>query len=428
MGNGVKILLVALLILSVVVVAKFVQEDSTVESDENPATAPIAKKPIAEKSPGNRPESRRSMANPSTRPGSRNNTTRRAGTGRIVGSTSSSNTTPSPGRIKSATPGTGRILTLPMKKSKPEESAKTAETGRTERSASDRVSVKVTPPPGGLSLNRSEEIGSPGFDPVPSPLAGKRADPLVSLDPKTPTGPDPPFKATQSDLRDFSKSKPLDPKETGPARTDPEVVITPFTTAISRGRSPFDRPVRSPGGRTPTPVPGTRTSGAFPKTHTVVRGDTYWDIAELYYGSGVQCKTIQKANGSKLLIPGMKLKVPAPPRPVVKETKPAAPVARSAPVTRLGKRAAIGEAATPTAPQAGTKSASASGKTAGAKSTVKSKDGRYYIHTVRAGETLSDLAKRYYNSPRSFDVIEEANPRLTYETLRVNQKIRIPVR
>jgi nucleoid-associated protein YgaU len=302
-------------------------------------------------------------------------------------------------------------------KRKPEESAKTAETGRTEKSASDRVSVKVTPPPGGLSLPRSEEIGSPGFDPVPSPLAGKRADPLVSLDPKTPTKPDPPFTATRSDLRDFSKSKRLDPKETGPARTDPEVVISPFVTAISRGRSPFDRPVRSPGGRTPTPVPGTRTSGAFPKTHTVVRGDTYWDIAELYYGSGVQCKTIQKANGSKLLVPGMKLKVPAPPRPVVKETKPAAPVAR------LGKRAL-----TPTAPQAGTKSTGASGKTAGAKSAVKSKDGRYYIHTVRAGETLTDLAKRYYNSPRSFDVIEEANPRLTYETLRVNQKIRIPVR
>lgn len=60
-------------------------------------------------------------------------------------------------------------------------------------------------------------------------------------------------------------------------------------------------------------------ASAVKLTHTVVRGDTLWDISKTFYGSGFQWKTIRDANpgkigilpnGNPLITPGQVLAVP----------------------------------------------------------------------------------------------------------------------
>ena len=48
------------------------------------------------------------------------------------------------------------------------------------------------------------------------------------------------------------------------------------------------------------------------RVHTVVKGDTLWDIAQKYLGSGIRYKEIVKLNGltSNVIYSGMKLKIP----------------------------------------------------------------------------------------------------------------------
>lgn len=443
MGNGVKILLVALLILSVVVVAKFVQEDSSVESAESTPGQPVAKDEA-----GKRDATRRPEREPPTGPAS--TAARRAGSGRIVGTTTSQRSlaglAPSSGRVRQSSSSPGRItprraspgsstapgspttpasgeLTLPMKTrpSKATPPAGSSSPGAAAPAAGQTLLAQRAPTRPGdgrtavkSTRNRNGDIGSPGFDPVPSPGAGDDSGPLVHLDPGTRTSataaanggkPDAaPFRTTHSELRDFSRAAK---KATDGDAAGPRVVDSRTGTARS---SPFNQPVHS-ASAAPRPGPSTADSSAdFPKTHTVVKGDTYWDLAERYYGSGLQNRSIQEANGSKPLVPGMKVKIPAPPRSAVKSSSPVS--------------------AKPPASGTGTIASASSAKTGRSvpPNAVKSKDGRYYIHTVRSGETLSDLARRYYGSPRSFDRILDANRSLHYESLRVNQKIKIPVR
>lgn len=56
-------------------------------------------------------------------------------------------------------------------------------------------------------------------------------------------------------------------------------------------------------------------SGDSPKTHTVVKGDTLWNIAKKYYGNGTKYTVIANANGDKiknpnLIYPGQILTIP----------------------------------------------------------------------------------------------------------------------
>ena len=49
-------------------------------------------------------------------------------------------------------------------------------------------------------------------------------------------------------------------------------------------------------------------------------------------------------------------------------------------------------------------------------------------HVVAAGETLSDIAQKFYSDPNLYPLIEKANPRLDARRLRVGQKLLIPDR
>ncbi|RVN77725.1 LysM domain-containing protein, partial [Sinorhizobium meliloti] len=51
-----------------------------------------------------------------------------------------------------------------------------------------------------------------------------------------------------------------------------------------------------------------------PRKHVIVRGDTLWDLAQSFYGSGTEWKRISSANGDpapRALEIGRELEIPA---------------------------------------------------------------------------------------------------------------------
>ncbi|RVJ82194.1 5'-nucleotidase C-terminal domain-containing protein [Sinorhizobium medicae] len=66
---------------------------------------------------------------------------------------------------------------------------------------------------------------------------------------------------------------------------------------------------------TPAPEPSTESAAAAgPRTHVIARGDTLWDLAQTFYGSGAEWKRISAANGDPApaaLEIGRELEIPA---------------------------------------------------------------------------------------------------------------------
>ena len=60
-------------------------------------------------------------------------------------------------------------------------------------------------------------------------------------------------------------------------------------------------------------VAGSASAADAYLTHTVVKGDTLWEIAKKYLGSGSRYKEIVSLNGlkSNVIYSGMKLKIPS---------------------------------------------------------------------------------------------------------------------
>lgn len=65
----------------------------------------------------------------------------------------------------------------------------------------------------------------------------------------------------------------------------------------------------------PAPEPSTESAAAAgPRTHVIARGDTLWDLAQTFYGSGAEWKRISAANGDpapRALEIGRELEIPA---------------------------------------------------------------------------------------------------------------------
>ncbi|WP_331372189.1 5'-nucleotidase C-terminal domain-containing protein [Sinorhizobium chiapasense] len=60
--------------------------------------------------------------------------------------------------------------------------------------------------------------------------------------------------------------------------------------------------------------PATETAAAGPQKHVIARGDTLWDLAESFYGNGVEWRKISTANGNpapRALEIGRELQIPA---------------------------------------------------------------------------------------------------------------------
>ncbi|MEM1098280.1 MAG: LysM peptidoglycan-binding domain-containing protein [Planctomycetota bacterium] len=93
----------------------------------------------------------------------------------------------------------------------------------------------------------------------------------------------------------------LDPVPAPPTAGDTAVFMAPTEPApaptIARGafRAPATTEVRVLGG-TAAPTLETPAADSGPRTHTVVKGDNYWDLARKYYGKGIRMKDIEAAN------------------------------------------------------------------------------------------------------------------------------------
>lgn len=168
----------------------------------------------------------------------------------------------------------------------------------------------------------------------------------------------------------------------GPASWSPSPAPAP---AASGGRQPPTRPTvqLTPGGRpttSPTPAP---TPVAPAATHTVVRGDSLWKIAQRYSVTVGELMEANNLNRSSTIQPGQQLLIPAR-----ASDGTAVPVAAPAPAT----------APAPTiAPPAGT-------------------------YTVRGGDTLSAIAARHGTTVAA---LRQAN-RLTSDIIRAGQVLTLP--
>ena len=210
-------------------------------------------------------------------------------------------------------------------------------------------------------------------------------------------------------------------------------------------------PHTDPFGQAPLPMPAPVTIEApapvsESKTHTVASGELLGDIALKYYGSSKSWKKIQEANpgvdpknlkvGQKLVIPGVA------PKPTTDAGAPvvAGPGEKTYTVKKgdslysiaqkeLGSAAKwkeiqklnsdvsssdlkIGQTlklpVDATAPVIG--APTASGKT----------------HSVAKGETLGDISAKYFKTSKNWKKIQEANPGVSPENLKVGQKLIIP--
>lgn len=152
------------------------------------------------------------------------------------------------------------------------------------------------------------------------------------------------------------------------------------------------------------PRAGGKPPAGFPLTHRVEVGDSYWRIAERYYGQGMGRlhPVISAANEGGKLIAGKTIQVPAPP------AEGALPAEAGQVPAALSRPAAT--------PRAGG---------AGPAGGIVSSDGQYDYYIVKGGDTLSSLALKFYGNSREIAAIENANPHLRYETLRQGDRIRI---
>jgi nucleoid-associated protein YgaU len=185
----------------------------------------------------------------------------------------------------------------------------------------------------------------------------------------------------------------------------------PDRTALGPGREttpgPLDRSITPPvvpPPRTRTPdmssgtdsrtgsPPRTRLSPpgeTRPKTHTVVEGDTYWGLAEHYYGDGKLYPRIIEANPDKRMLQVGQVIV-IPPAPAEGQPEPEKPAER---------RAETGSTTTPD-----------------------------YRYVVEQGDSLWRIAEDQLGNGRLWPQILEANRDVLEkpEDLKVGMKLRIP--
>ena len=207
---------------------------------------------------------------------------------------------------------------------------------------------------------------------------------------------------------------------TPPLRVTNGTRATPPATAGTRLRS-ANIPTRRPNGSVPSPLKlptlpvkapavssdasGTTAAAGFPRKHTVRSGENYWLLAKKYYGQGRLYKSILEANHDVKLEPGVIVTIPPSPAPANSVTP--APAPTTGPATRnstVGKKGSVQRNSVERTPS----------------------DAKYFYYTVRRGETLSGIAKKFYGNGKAYRRIQDANRALRYETLRAGEKIRIP--
>jgi nucleoid-associated protein YgaU len=166
----------------------------------------------------------------------------------------------------------------------------------------------------------------------------------------------------------------------------------------------------------------TESSSGYPKTYVVEKGDSYWRIADNFYKNGRLGTLIEKANPGIKLQPGKKLLIPEPPSSEGKEAKvPAVTAALVAPALSDGGVAGAGSGVR-------RHSRSSADAPSGAPPSSPSSAAKgYKDYVVQKGDTLSLIAKKFYDDPNKFHLIEDANGDLKYQVLQAGAKIKVPI-
>ena len=155
------------------------------------------------------------------------------------------------------------------------------------------------------------------------------------------------------------------------------------------------------GPRAPEGTSASTASGSL--VHVVRQGDTLWDLARRYYGNPLLLSKIQEANRDRLLTTSTSLKIG------MELVIPDVPASGRAPAEEA-------------------KAESGAAATAGAGRETPPAEVDYETYVVRAGDTLSMIAQRFYGDNRLIRPIVEANPRLAANPNRivVGWQLRIP--
>ncbi|HIA28284.1 MAG TPA: LysM peptidoglycan-binding domain-containing protein [Planctomycetes bacterium] len=178
-----------------------------------------------------------------------------------------------------------------------------------------------------------------------------------------------------------------------PEKNSPERGENPGQPVPSLARIESSAPISAIGvidengdRRSVTPVPASNFSGVpgFPKIHTIVDGDSLWQIADKYYSRGHLYRVILEANpvlgSGELLVVGTTIQIPA----LSASSVVSQPVAR------------------------------------------RSVEPGFRQYRIRKGDTLYEIAEEMLGDGLRWQEIQRANPELDSGNLRIGQVIRIP--
>jgi nucleoid-associated protein YgaU len=163
----------------------------------------------------------------------------------------------------------------------------------------------------------------------------------------------------------------------------------------------------------------TETTNGFPRKHTIKSGESWWSLAESYYGKGWLHPRISAANKGIKFHPGKQVTIPAPPpgtKIAVKAPESAGSPEKETPVASGGNSevravpapsvtSSVTPAVTPTVPK-----------------------GTPGFYTVKSGDSLTKIAEEQLGSISHLDKLKKANKHLDLEFLEltVGTRLRLP--
>ena len=165
----------------------------------------------------------------------------------------------------------------------------------------------------------------------------------------------------------------------------------------------------------------TETPSGFPKKHTINPGESWWNLAESYYGKGWLHPTISAANKGIKFHPGNQVTIPAPPpgAKIAENTQEAtgSPETKAPAASEVNVASALSsESRAAPAP-----SASPAVKPSAPKGTPG-------FYTVKSGDSLMQIARDQLGSTRHVDKLKQANKHLDLDfvELTVGTRLRLP--
>lgn len=435
MGNGTKVALVALLIVMVVVVAKFV---STAGDDEKRAVADGAASQAStgregasrrtSANPGRRenPASTNARTNPSSRAGTRSPSATENGGGSTRGLPTPRVSQSDPSRLASPHLGAGAAGSSSMPTYPSRRAVRPGEASEGLAGTRREPGRSVSPPASAGSASSEPMVttelvpgaGSSDTEPTPAPSSLNTFRPIQP--PESRDFQEKRFAEEREELERLRREREQG-SSLGSRTDDKTPAVSPSalskladrfrvfpSTGDTSSKSPPSNAESDPGSRrgdpTPEPSPALPSTSAKPSgassgalaLHEIVEGDSYWALARKYYGDPLLHPVIEKANSGIRFIPGNSVTIPVLDRDGKIEPKVTSP----------------------------SPSRRATDKPASRRADTDSTQPIRYL--VRRGDTLSAIAQRFYGDASKWPLIEDANSDVRFTGLRAGEEIVIP--